>query len=243
MRSVEVASRSESATLGSVQPFEVTMTSAVPSRQQERSDLSTHRLLEAAGELIAERGYVGMTLAAVGERAGYSRGLVTIRFGSKANLLAALVKRITTGWSHRNFFPQTEGKSGLDAFLEVILAISRQFERDPHSIRLLYALMFEALGPNEELKHHFVVFHRRQRADMADILRSGIRDHSIRSETVVDDEAVAIITGLRGIAYQWLLDPDGFPPIPALLHLHETTDRRLRSELYHAVGSAGISAH
>jgi AcrR family transcriptional regulator len=196
-------------------------------RQQERSELSTRRLLEAAGELIAERGYVGMTLAAVGERAGYSRGLVTMRFGSKANLLDAVVDRITTGWSHRNLLPLTEGKSGLEGFLALILAIRRQFERDPHNIRLLYALMFEALGPNEELRRHFVEFHRRQRGDFAKLLRRGIKDGSIEPGTLIDDEATAIVTGLRGIAYQWLLDPEGFDPIPALTHLHESTEARL----------------
>jgi AcrR family transcriptional regulator len=196
-------------------------------RQQERSELSTRRLLEAAGELIAERGYVGMTLAAVGERAGYSRGLVTMRFGSKAKLLEAVVDRITTGWSHRNLLPATEGKSGLEGFLGLILAIRRQFEKDAHNIRLLYALMFEALGPNKDLRKHFVEFHRRQRADMAKLLRRGIKDGSIKPGTVVDDEATAIVTGLRGIAYQWLLDPEGFDPIPALTHLYESTEERL----------------
>jgi hypothetical protein len=139
-----------------------------------------------------------------------------------------VVDRITTGWSHRNLLPQTEGKTGLDGFLGLVLAISRQFERDAHNIRLLYALMFEALGPNAELRRHFVEFHRRQRADMAALLRRGIKDGSIRPGTIVDDEAVAIVTGLRGIAYQWLLDPDGFFPVPALAHLHESIESRLR---------------
>ena len=57
------------------------------SRQRERSERSTRALLDAAGEVIAEVGYGNMTLAAVGERAGYSRGLVTARFGSKEKLL------------------------------------------------------------------------------------------------------------------------------------------------------------
>lgn len=205
----------------------MTPTKQTPNRQQERSNLSTRRLLEAAGELIVERGYVGMTLAAVGERAGYSRGLVTMRFGSKAALLDALVERITTGWSHRNLLPTTDGKSGLDGFVALISAIQRQFERDPHNIRVLYALMFEALGPNEDLRRTFVEFHRRQRADMARILRRGIEDGSIKPDTVVADEAGAIVTGLRGIAYQWLLDPHGFDPIGALAHLRVSTESRL----------------
>jgi hypothetical protein len=152
-----------------------------------------------------------------------------MRFGSKANLLEALVDWITTGWSHRNLLPQTEGKRGLDGLLGLILAIKRQFERDAHSIRLLYALMFEALGPNEELRRTLVEFHRRQRTDMATLLRRGIRDGSIRPGTIVDDEAVAVVTGLRGIAYQWMLDPSDFDPDAALAHLHESTDDRLRA--------------
>jgi AcrR family transcriptional regulator len=43
--------------------------------------VSTRRLIQAAAELLTERGYERTTLAAIGERAGYSAGLVTGRFG------------------------------------------------------------------------------------------------------------------------------------------------------------------
>lgn len=195
-------------------------------RQQERSLVARRRLLDAAGELMSERGYVGMTLAAVGERAGYSRGLVTIHFGSKENLLDALVERITVDWSHRRV-PETDGKSGLDGLLTMLRAIADQFEQDPRHIKLLYALMFEAVGDNEILRRRFVGFHRRQRTDVANLVRRGIKDGSIKPATIVDDEATAIIAALRGIGYQWLLDPTGFDAGPALNHLAETTEERL----------------
>ncbi len=197
-------------------------------RQKERSDLSTRRLLEAAGELIAERGYAGTTLAAVGERAGYSRGIVTIKFGSKAALLAALVDRITSGWSHKRWLPEIEGESGLDGFLALIDAICDQFKRDTKGVKLLYALMFEAVQNNKELRAVFVDFHRSMRADLGEILRRGIKDGSIRSDIVIEDEAAAVVTGLRGIGYQWILDPEGFDAVPALNHLHASTADWLR---------------
>lgn len=207
------------------------MTSEAPTvnRHQERSDLSTRRLLDAAGELIVERGYAAVTLAEVGRRAGYSRGLATMRFGSKSLLLDAVVKRITQGWSRRNLLPRAEGMNGLDGFLALVAAIKEQFERDSHSLRLLYVLTFEALGGNPELRDHFVEFHRRRRADMAELIERGINDGSIRSATVIDDEATAILVGLRGIAYLWLLDPVGFDPAPALQHLYDSTEARLRT--------------
>jgi len=89
--------------------------------------------------------------------------------------------------------------------------------------------MFEALGPNKDLRREFVEFHRRQRADMTKLLRRGIEDGSIRSDTDAEDEATAVVTGLRGIAYQWMLDPDCFDPKRALAHLHASTEARIRA--------------
>jgi AcrR family transcriptional regulator len=196
-------------------------------RQRERSERSTRALLDAAGEVIAEVGYENMTLAAVGERAGYSRGLVTARFGSKQNLLKALVERMTTGWTHRNVLPRTAGSTGLEAVITLLDAIRAQAERDPRALRVLYALMFEALGPNEDLRAHFVEFHRTMRSDIAKLLRRGLRDGSVRTGIDPTVEAVCIVGGLRGVAYQWALDPDAFDPVGAFAYLTRVTGTRL----------------
>jgi AcrR family transcriptional regulator len=200
---------------------------AVVNRQRERSERSTRALLDAAGEVIAEVGYGNMTLAAVGERAGYSRGLVTARFGSKAKLLAALVERMTTGWTHRNVLPRTAGRTGREAVVTLLDAIRAQMQADPRAIRVLYALMFEALGPNPDLRAHFIEFHHVFRNDIARMLRRGVRDGSIRGDVDPAAESVCIVGGLRGVAYQWALDPDAFDPIAALAYLTRVTEIRL----------------
>ncbi|HKA04722.1 MAG TPA: TetR/AcrR family transcriptional regulator [Acidimicrobiales bacterium] len=203
--------------------------SVARNRHQERSERSTARLLDAAAELIEEGGYEAMTLAAIGERAGYSRGLVTARFGSKDQLLAALVDRITTGWSHRNLLPRTVGCPGADGVLILIDAIRVQARRDPRALKTLYALMFEALGPNEALRRRFVEFHRTMRSDVAKLVRRGIRDGSVDPRLDPAEEAVLVVAGLRGIAYQWRLDPVGFDPVPALAAFGRATEHRLRA--------------
>jgi AcrR family transcriptional regulator len=195
----------------------------------ERSNLSTRRLLDAAGELISEGGYAAMTLAAVGQRAGYSRGLVSARFGSKRELVEALVERITTVWNVRNVQPHTVGRSGLDGLLLNLDAIRVQAERDPGALRTLYALQFEALGQVPELRAHFVEFHRTMRADMAGFVRRGLRDGSVVAGTSPKAEGAAVVGALRGIGYQWLLDPDDVDPSALLRHLVVSTDRRLRA--------------
>jgi hypothetical protein len=37
-----------------------------------------------------------------------------------------------------------------------------------------------------------------------------------------------VVAGLRGIAYQWRLDPEGFDPVNALHCLADAIDHRLR---------------
>jgi AcrR family transcriptional regulator len=196
--------------------------------QRARSEKSTRALLDAAGEVIADVGYENMTLAAVGERAGYSRGLVTARFGSKENLLRALVERMTAGWTHRNVLPRTTGRPGLDGVVTLLDAIRAQAQADPRALRVLYALMFEALGPNADLRAHFVEFHRTMRSDIAKLVRRGVRDGSIRAGVDPLAEAVLIVGGLRGVAYQWALDADAFDPVGALAYLTKVTEDRLR---------------
>ncbi len=51
------------------------------------------RLLEAALELLAERGYQGATTRRIAERAGVAEVTLFRRFGSKARLLAEAVRR------------------------------------------------------------------------------------------------------------------------------------------------------
>src|SRR4030088_2921349 len=58
--------------------------------QRERSAESAQRLLDAAIELIAEKGFDRTTAAAIGGRAGYSRSMVRARYGSKEALLESI---------------------------------------------------------------------------------------------------------------------------------------------------------
>ena len=109
------------------------------------------------------------------------------------------------------------------------IAIRVQSERDRRDLRTLYALQFEALGPVPELRAHFVQFHRTMRADMAGFVRRGLRDGSVVAGTSPKAEGAAVVGALRGIGYQWLLDPDDVDPSPLLSHLIVCVDRRLRA--------------
>ena len=84
--------------------------------QQERRDQAETALINAAAELVVEEGVHSLTLARVGQRAAYSRGLVTHYFGSKQALIERLARATQSG-----FVPGLGGTPpGLDRLLRLI---------------------------------------------------------------------------------------------------------------------------
>jgi AcrR family transcriptional regulator len=175
--------------------------------QQERTAESDRRLLTAAMRLIGERGYRGTSLAAIGEAAGYSRGLVTERFGSKQGLLWELVKRMLRAYREEGRAHAGPERVGLDELCDMVDNHRRALSSEV-SMRAFYALMFEALGPTPDLQSEFRTLHKSFRADIARMLREGIENGTIRGDVDVEAQAVLVLGTLRGIAFQWLLEPE-----------------------------------
>lgn len=177
--------------------------------QAERVAESDRKMLAAALQLIGERGYRGTSLAAIGEASGYSRGLVHERFGSKEGLLWALVKRMLRVWNRESAQQGQAGHSGIAA-LEDVLDNHRRAVLEDRGIKAFYQLMFEALGPVPDLRAELQTLHQRFRADMERAMREGIASGELRADIDPAAQAVALMGSLRGIAFQWLLEPGGF---------------------------------
>ena len=78
----------------------------LPVAVSERKDAARNRglLLQAARELIDERGVDGLTMAALAERAGVGKGTVFRRFGSRAGLMVALLSDAEADFPGRFMF-------------------------------------------------------------------------------------------------------------------------------------------
>jgi AcrR family transcriptional regulator len=109
--------------------------------QAERRAETERRLLEATMELVASRGVRAVTLAAVGEAAGYSRGIVTHQFGSRRGLLDALTLEL----QNRFVPPET------DDVLELVDAYLAAFEERPLDTRVYAVLWAEAQAGDADL--------------------------------------------------------------------------------------------
>ena len=213
--------------------------------QTERREEAERRLLAAALELVVRRGSVRMTLAEVGEAAGYSRGLPAHRFGSKAGLVHALA-----GYIGERFGQQREKgpkpEPGLAAILGNIhfyfsLATAPRPTRataaaragDPAgdaftATRALLVMMTEScMEPNAGLRAEVAAYNRNALAWFEQHIRTGIERGQIAAGNDPAVTAVILLGAMRGVLLQWLVD-DRIPLATVRDRLLQITEWLLR---------------
>jgi len=174
--------------------------------QSERTAISDRAMLDAAVELILEHGTDKTTLAAIGEKAGYSRGLATYRFGSKAGLFDEVCKSISRRWLE--YLNEGVGEEyGVDAMCAALDAYFRFVSDLPREARVLQILYCAAASPKSEYQQTSVNLHQRQRDDVADWIQRGIKDGSVREDVSPESVAAQYIAYISGMTYLWLIHP------------------------------------
>jgi AcrR family transcriptional regulator len=181
---------------------------AMTRTQAERRAEAERKLLDAAMELVAERGVRAVTLAAVGERAGYSRGLVTHHFGSRQGLLDALTRDL----QNRFQMPETDQR-GLARLLVIVDAYLADIQARALNSRVFLVLWAEALTSEPELREAFASRDARFRATLAECLQEA---DDLRPDIDPDALAHLLVGLLRGTSLQLLAAGEaGLEPVRA----------------------------
>lgn len=187
------------------------MDSQVPSgstglTQNERRRQSERALVDAAIAIVAESGVGALTFEAIGEKSGYSRGLVTQRFGSKRGLIDAMIEQLHGEMQTMIAARGIEALPGLEA---VLLWTDLYLREVFHNERLqtYFKLLAASVADDADLRSAFAQEHERVKAMLAHLIRKGQTGGSIRPE--VDINAVATMIGSLqiGISTQRLVDP------------------------------------
>lgn len=181
-------------------------TAKIRMTQAERTALSDARMLEAATELIVEHGTHNTTLREVGERAGYSRGLASNRFGSKEALFDQLVRDFNRRWAQQ--VAETVGEStGLPAFSAALDAVESFLLNRSQDMKAMYILWFESMSSHDDVRKRLGRNHTAYRRDAERWVREGIADGTIRDTIDPHCFAVEFAALIFGLMYQWLVDP------------------------------------
>jgi AcrR family transcriptional regulator len=180
--------------------------------QAERRRRSEGRIINAALEVIAARGVSRMTLAEVGERAGYSRGLAAHLFGTKAHLLRECVRRMNADhWM--TGLPPAGPDSGLAELRTSVRRWFREISGKKPFTRAYYALIQEA---NCESSDEYwpdlcavvreMILGGQQR--YADYIRAAVVRGEAAADLDPEMEALLLHAAIRGVGLQWLIRPE-----------------------------------
>lgn len=162
-------------------------------------------MLDAAIELIVEQG-ANISMMAIGQRSGFSHGLVLARFGSKAGLNEAVAREAQRRFAETVDATAAETKGIakihriLDIFFQSRLSVSTAF----------YVLLGAALSPNSDLRAAFAqadkVFRRYLQRQLEEAQAFGEVDGSLDASAT----ATLLVGMMRGVAVQYHVNPQAF---------------------------------
>lgn len=194
-------------------------------RQAQRTEESDKRMTAAALQLLVQEGVRGTTLARLGERAGYSRGLATHRFGSKAGLLRHVMQRASQRWLE--LLQDNVGtKTGADALCAVADAHLRFLRTSPDEVRAMYLLWFTSIDPASEYRANVAHVHEVQRDDIRRWITLAQEAGRVPRAIEAERFAEQFCASMAGLVFQWLVN-DRMP----LEAMHEQLKRDVRLRL------------
>jgi len=161
-------------------------------------------------------------LKAIGEESGYSRGLATHRFGSKAGLFRHVLRHVSAEWVTR--VEQAVGDQiGIDA-LTAVVDVQYNFIKDaPEKLRAMYILWMASGDPASEFKTNVADVHRVQRSDVQRWVETGQKTGIVRRQLCAERVSEQFVALLLGITFQWLVNPQ----MP-LFEMHEALKREIK---------------
>jgi len=164
-------------------------------------------MLDAAMQLIVEHGTHATTLKSVGERAGYSRGLASSRFGSKDALFGQLVLHFNTSWT-RELANKVGEQTGAQACLAALRAVEGFLSSHTGYMKAMYILWFESISSHADVRMHLAAYHQIYCSDVAHWVRDGMASGEIKRNVDADTYAFGFCSFIFGTIYQWLVAPE-----------------------------------
>jgi TetR/AcrR family transcriptional regulator, acrAB operon repressor len=168
-------------------------------RMDEIGQESRRRILDAAEELFAERGFDRTSFVDIAERSGISRGSIPWHFENKDGLLLAVFERAVERYVPADM-PTFEAE-GLHGVLEQIKKLMRD-----RTAAMPYMILVDAMSPDSAVHEQYVEFRRRRREGIARLLKAITRGHLPAG---FDNDALAAVVdgALMGLHIQWVVDP------------------------------------
>jgi AcrR family transcriptional regulator len=179
----------------------------MPRGRYQRSDASRERILEAATELFATRGYAGAGVDRLAERSGIAKTAIYYHFGNKEGLLAAVLERTATQWIEGIQQASRQAGDPIGRLERALAGMRAMLEERPWILKLFQILTLEVAEEKPEIHATLQGIVRRARAAITDGMREAL------GVDVPDADGVAglLLAALDGISLGLQIDPDHAP--------------------------------
>jgi len=180
------------------------------SRRELKQEQTRARLLDAAAQVFARRGYHVATLEEVAAEAGFTKGAVYSNFESKEALFLALVDQEIAKRVRAIAAVVEAGTAGGDIQAEAERQFQRFVREEPDWPFLFYE--FFAYGARrDDLRHEFVTRRRTVHRAIADMIQSQAERLGVDLPMPAEQIAVAVEALMNGLAFNRVLDPESVP--------------------------------
>ncbi len=169
------------------------------------------RLLHAAAEVYALHGFSGATLDEVAAQAGLTKGAVYDHFGSKENLLLALMEEYLAGQVAAQLMLFDRERASAERPLAGSEDWMARLHESPERFRLFVELWAHAQR-DEQLRRHLADALRTLHATFAGFAAASAADSGIHNPAGAPEQFANVTLGLGiGLAMLKLTDPDTIP--------------------------------
>ncbi len=164
-------------------------------------------MLAAAIDCFARDGYRGTGVDRIAREAGVTKGALYYHFRDKEDLLFAAVTERVGEFERKVLRDVGPGQDALTTLRRVVDACFFHATVSNHR-RFIITLMVEALDTNPRLSEEFRAILRGMRSFLAEVLRRGQREGTVRSDVDLRRAAAMIAGGIMGAEIQHYQDPD-----------------------------------
>lgn len=166
------------------------------------------RILAAAREVFARRGFRSGSLNEIATSAGLTRAGVLHHFPSKAAVLLALLDERDRELPEAS---DAEPRSVFDLLAELEPTVS-EILADRQLVQLAHILTAEASGGDHPAREWVAARYRRLRAHLAAAVAYSIEIGELSAELDPELVAAMLLGVIEGAENQWLIDPDAVAP-------------------------------
>ncbi|SFC38307.1 transcriptional regulator, TetR family [Klenkia taihuensis] len=173
-----------------------------PRREQVRA-----RVLEAAREVFAERGFAGASTDLVAAAAGFTKGAVYSNFGSKDELFLALMAAEATA----RVAAVERALAATTDLPGALAAVGVQLSRPDAAWQLLYLEFWQRAVRDPAVRTAFTASRRELRGRVAAVVERFLAEHPVQTGWDAGRLTVVILALTHGLALESLPDPGAVP--------------------------------